>query len=121
MGVEELARYIRSQRPRVARHGYPPDVRSRVRSTVRARRANGESWRVLSDELGLPTATLKRWHGAESTASTASFVPVVVRESVVPSWPRPREVERVLVLPNGVHIRGLTLADVLAVVSETVT
>ena len=121
MGVEELARYIRSQRPRVARHGYPPDVRSRVRSTVRVRRASGESWRVLSDELGLPAATLKRWHGAESASSTAGFVPVVVRESGVPRWPPAGETQRVLVLPNGVHIRGLTLADVLAVVSETVT
>lgn len=118
MGVEELARYIRSPRPRVARHGYPPDVRSRVCRAVRTRRASGESWRVLSGELGLPTATLKRWLGSASDVAVTGFVPVVVRESTTRAWSRESPAERVLVLSNGVQIRGLTLGDVLALVKE---
>jgi hypothetical protein len=118
MGTEELARYIRSQRPIVARHGYPPDVRSLVREVVRARRTGGGSWRVWSDELGLPIATLTRWCGAVPAASMAGFVRVVVRESALTAWSCERPAQRVLVLPNGVQIRGLTLCDVLALVKE---
>jgi hypothetical protein len=118
MGTEELARYVVRQRPIVERNGYPPDVRSRVCEAVRTQRASGESWRVLSDEFGLPTATLKRWCVAAPGASVAGFVPVVVRESTPTAWLCERPAGRALALPNGVQSRGLTLSDVLALVKE---
>lgn len=111
MSTEELARYVRSQRPTVARRGYPADVRLLVCETVRTRRAEGASWLAVSNELGLPVGTLKRWL---MTGSTPNFLPVVVHEPATGTWPDEPSAERVLVLINGVQVRGLTASDVLA-------
>jgi len=111
MSVEELARYVRSQRPTVARRGYPRDVRLLVCETVRTRRAEGASWQEVSNELGLPVGTLKRWL---TTGSTPGFLPVVVREPATATWPNEPPAQRVLVLANGVQVRGLTAGDVVA-------
>jgi hypothetical protein len=115
--VEELARYIRSQRPTVARRVYSADIRSLVCERVRIRRTEDASWQVVSNELGLPVGTLKRWL---TTGSAPGFLPVVVREPATATWPNEPSAERVLVLANGVHGRGLTASDVLALARDSV-
>lgn len=119
MELDELAAYVRSQRPVAARKGYPAAVRARVCDAIAAHRRAGVSWARIASRLGISTTTLYRWQSSRSLEDASPFVPVVVEPGrpviCAPSPPLDvaPEVGRQLHLPGGLRVSGLSFEDVV--------
>src|SRR5690349_25062687 len=78
------------------RRGYPEAFRARARREVARRRADGVTWRVIAEDLGLPLHTLQRWQRGQESAT--AFRPVSVRLDPA----EPQETKAVtIVTPHG--------------------
>ena len=86
--------------------GYGSELRTEVQQAARRWAARGGAQRVLADKLGLSRATLARWTSGEDEAAPTLRAVDVVENGDAP------ENELVAVLPGGVRIEGLTIADV---------
>jgi hypothetical protein len=87
---------------------YPTALRRRIAALTRRRREDGESWREISDDVGVSTESLRRW------ASTEIIVAPIPIEVVADTSERADDVR--IVTAAGHRIEGLTIADVIAVV-----
>ena len=83
---------------------YPVELRARVASWARERRADGASWIALAAELGLGLDTVRRWC-AEQKPGTRALVPV----TVVADHGYERRVS--IVSPAGYRVDGLSLNE----------
>jgi transposase-like protein len=89
---------------------YPAELRARVVTWARRRRAAGASWEEIKRELGQKFDTVRRWcvdHG-----ETKALVPVRVVATQVPS----RTLS--VVSPAGFRIDGLSAAEAAALLRE---
>lgn len=59
--IAEMKKYLRANRPRVAREGYPEEVKKRAVDFVAHALPQVSSVRVLSKKLGLGEETLGNW------------------------------------------------------------
>jgi hypothetical protein len=111
----ETRRRLRQRIAGLGRRGVtsrvPDDVRTEIVAYVAARRRAGASWRVVADEVGFSASALAGWlrHGR------AALVPVHVRPDVPPAA---AAAAVVVMLPNGVRVEGLRVADLPAVLAR---
>jgi hypothetical protein len=89
---------------------YPAELRARVVTWARGRRAAGASWEELKRELGQQFDTVRRW--CVDGGETKALVPVRVVATKVPS----RTLS--VVSPAGFRIDGLTPAEAAALLRE---
>ena len=94
---------------------YPAALKKRVISFAEHRRGAGESWGVISSELGMCFETLRRWCVCRQPVA---MKPVKVIDAppsaalVMASRPSSLSV----VSPGGLRVEGVTLEDVVALV-----
>jgi hypothetical protein len=107
--MDELAQRFR--RGAQARTGlrYPAELRQLAAQYCELARARGESWQQIAEALEVCAATLVRWfEGCGAPASSGSLHEVVVVHPAVDRTP-------VLVMPSGVRVQGLSMAELVAV------
>ena len=104
--LRDLQRAIAAWRRRGGRR-YPAALRTRVAAWVARRRGEGAWWCDVARPLGIPAATLARW--AEPTADG----PLALRPVDVIDAPPDGAVT--VVLPGGVRLEGVAVADVIAI------
>ncbi|MFQ5472913.1 MAG: transposase [Dehalococcoidia bacterium] len=92
----------RNQKRKRAR--YPDEVRVAVAELVLAERSRGTTLASLSESLGLPINTLRRWCERREGGSRLAAVEIVAGD---------RADGPVLVTPSGHRVEGLSLASVL--------
>ena len=93
---------------------YPTQLRALAVEHCRRRRLDKLPFSRIAAELGVSTVTLGRWIERAETASNPVVEPTAFREVVVEpdATPAPAAVLAV-VLPSGLRIEGLGLADAL--------
>lgn len=85
----------------------PPELKFRVCSWIRTRRAAGRTVAELAAELGISAGTVLRW----SNDAVRAIVPVhVVPDATVATV--------AVVSPTGFRVEGLSLADAVRVLRE---
>ena len=89
---------------------YPTELRARVVTWARGRRAAGASWEEIKRELGQQFDTVRRW--CLDGADTKALVPVRVVATKLPS----RTLS--VVSPTGYRIDGLTPGEAAALLRE---
>jgi hypothetical protein len=89
---------------------YPRELRSRVVTWARARRATGASWEEIKRELGQQFDTVRRW--CVDGGETKALLPVRAVSTKVPS----RTLS--VVSPAGFRVDGLTPAEAAALLRE---
>lgn len=95
---------VESNRPAVARDGYPPEVRRRVIDAAATAVGGGHTVASVASALGVAASTLNRWLGEQAAAPTL-FRPVRVQGSSAASPPQPLT----LTSPGGWRVEGLDL------------
>ena len=112
-----MRRQIRQQVAGLGARGVTSRVPDGMRATIveyaRQRRAAGAGWRTIAREVGFSIAAITGW--ARAATRPLRLRPVTVRADAVVARPA---VGLVVVLPNGVRIEGLPLADVPALLAQ---
>lgn len=109
------ARIEKTVRGTNGRRKFDDDVRRQAAALARRCVENGESVRSLAESLGLNPATLYYWLKTTTSSPMVRAVELVERE-VEAEAPREEPGHLVVVLPSGVRIEGLQLADVIDLV-----
>ena len=79
---------------------------------VESRRADGHAWDALSEELGIPYETLRRWT-AKADAAPKSAAPVLMRRVEVAEV---SSSSLTLVAPSGIRVEGASVQEIVALV-----
>jgi hypothetical protein len=99
--------------PRGVTSRVPDAVRATIVEYARQRQAAGAGWRTIAREVGFSIGAITGW--ARAATRPLRLRPVIVRADAVVALPTPG---LVVVLPSGVRIEGLPLADVPALLAQ---
>ena len=112
-----MRRRIRQQVAGWARAGVTSRVPDTIRATIvdyaRQRQAAGAGWPTIAREVGFSVGAITGW--ARAATRPPRMRPVAVRADAVVTLPASG---LVVVLPNGVRIEGLQVADVPALLAQ---
>ena len=106
-GLQRAIRKHQSQGPL----RYSKKLQAEIVAAVETRRADGHSWNALSEELGIPYETLRRWTAKAGTPAKSG--PVAMRRVEVTSG-APSSLT--LVAPSGVRVEGATIEQIVALI-----
>ena len=90
----------------------PDEVRIVVLEYAGEARAAGQSWKQVSESVGLSTSLLQRWN--RRGQSRATLKPVVIAEALSSA----ERVDLVLVTANGERLEGLGIEDAVRILRE---
>jgi len=109
---QRAAAAVRSlgKRGRTAR--IPDSVRRAVKAYCDRARAEGQSWRAISHDVGLSASLLVRLRRGTGKAGKGAFIPV----AVVTAAPSPSRL--VLVTPGGHRIEGLDTTQAIELLRQ---
>lgn len=85
-----------------------PALRGQVVAAARGARNAGWSWSAIADELGIASKKVQRWCGGVEEGP--AWKPV----KIVATWGETVSTGLSVVLPNGVRVEGLGVADAAA-------
>ena len=108
-----IRRQVAALGPRGVTSRVPDAIRATIVDYARQRHAAGTSWSTIAREVGFSVGAITGW-GRVRTA-VPRLRPVAVRPAAVVTLPA---AGLVVVLPNGVRIEGLPMADVAALLAQ---
>jgi len=99
--------------PRGVTSRVPDAIRAAIVDYARQRRAAAVGWPMIAREVGFSVGAITNW--GRATRRSPRLRPVIVRAGAVVALPLSG---LVVVLPNGVRIEGLHVADVAALLAQ---
>jgi hypothetical protein len=99
--------------PRGATSRVPDAIRTVIVQYARRRQAAGAGWPTIARDVGFSVGAITSWARAET--APPRLRPVAVRAAAIVALPA---AGLVVVLPSGVRIEGLQVADVLALLAQ---
>ena len=99
--------------PRGVTSRVPDAIRVAIVDYARQRQAAGVGWPAIAREIGFSVGAMTSWARAETSAPRLR--PVTVRAAAVVTLPASG---LAIVLPNGVRIEGVPVADVPALLAQ---
>ena len=99
--------------PRGVTSRVPDAIRATIVDYARQRQAAGAGWPTIAREVGFSVGAITGW--ARGTRRPLRVRPVTVRAEAVVALPG---AGLVVVLPNGVRVEGLQVADVPALLAQ---
>lgn len=108
-----IQRQVAALGPRGVTSRVPDAIRAAIVAYARQRHAAGVRWPTIAREVGFSIGAMKGWARAGTPA--ARWRPVTVRSATVGVLPAAGVV---VVLPSGVRIEGLQVAEIPAVLAH---
>lgn len=99
--------------PRGVTSRVPDAIRATIVDYARQRQVAGAGWPMIAREVGFSVGAITSW--ARARTASPRLRPVTVRPAAVVALPASG---LVLVLPSGVRIEGLQVADVPALLAQ---
>jgi len=114
-GSAAARRQVRQQIAALGQRGItsrvPDEVRAAIVGYAQQRRREGARWRAVADEVGFSVGAVTGW----VRGRPAAVVPVRVRAAILDAAPAAGVV---VVLPSGVRVEGLQVADVPTLLAQ---
>jgi len=108
-----IQQQVASLGPRGVTSRVPETIRATIVDYARQRQAAGAGWPTIAHEVGFSVGAITGW--ARAAMRPPRVRPVAVRADTVVALPA---AGLVVVLPNGVRIEGLHVADVPALLAQ---
>lgn len=108
-----IRRQVAALGPRGVTSRVPDAIRAMIVDYARQRQAAGADWRTIAHDVGFSVGAITGW--ARGGTRPPRMRPVAVRADTVVALPASGVV---VVLPNGVRIEGLPMADVPALLAQ---
>lgn len=109
----QIRRQVAALGPRGVTSRVPDAIRTTIVDYARQRQAAGVGWPMIAREVGFSVGAITSW--ARAQTAPPRLRPVAVRADAVVALPA---AGLVVVLPNGVRIEGLPVADVPALLAQ---